>query len=196
MATAGTFVHSPLPSNQSIRLLKLQPSVRKNAPIICHIEHVEPDEAENTYEALSYAWGAAAGTMPISCNGQQLVVTENCLSALVRVRQPLSVRTLWINSICIDQRPTQDAIEERTKQIPLMGKIFGGASRVIVWLGHHGRGARRAMNVLQLAGYGKVKDGQLKQNGAIYRVFKNRMLDIATSRYCTEAQETVVRNSE
>jgi hypothetical protein len=41
---------------------------------------------------------------------------------------------LWIDSICIDQTQGSGDVEKES-QIPLMGRIFSGAVRVIAWLG-------------------------------------------------------------
>jgi len=95
------------------------------------------------YEALSYTWGARAGTLPITCfdlssdkNGGEgrrgvLLVTPNCDAALRHLRLRLRSRVLWIDAICIDQQ----SVREKNEQVPMMGDIYREAARCVVWLG-------------------------------------------------------------
>ena len=40
-------------------------------------------------------------------------------------------RVLWIDAICINQ----ESVEEKQLQVPLMGRVYNLAKRVIAWLG-------------------------------------------------------------
>jgi hypothetical protein len=71
------------------------------------------------------------GNIPVSCHGQELLITENCVAALRRIRSKFRKCILWIDSICIDQSST----EERNHQVALMGDVYSMASEVIIWLG-------------------------------------------------------------
>jgi hypothetical protein len=66
----------------------------------------------------------------VSCHGQELLITENCVAALRRIRSKVRKCILWIDSICIDQ----SSIEERNHQVALMGDVYSMASEVIIWL--------------------------------------------------------------
>jgi hypothetical protein len=84
------------------------------------------------FEAISYAWGHHTASSAIICNGQQLLITPN-VEAILRVlaTQPDSVRTFWIDSICINQM----SIPEKNVQVPRMRSIYSEARVVWVWLG-------------------------------------------------------------
>ncbi|KAI0468971.1 heterokaryon incompatibility protein-domain-containing protein [Xylaria cf. heliscus] len=131
----GSYKHEPLTSTSSIRVLDLLPSVNRNSPIRCNIRQVELGTPGASYEALSYVWGARHGSVPITCNNQDLLVTPNCLAALVQFRRPLRSRTLWIDAICIDQGADAVATAERNRQVAMMGDVYRLAKGVIIWLG-------------------------------------------------------------
>lgn len=58
-------------------------------------------------------------------------VTPNCHAALQRLRKTDSPRTLWIDSICINQSLNA----EKNHQLMLTSRIYQGATRVVVYLG-------------------------------------------------------------
>jgi Heterokaryon incompatibility protein (HET) len=57
-----------------------------------------------------------------------------------RLSRPLQQRVsaIWIDALCIDQAN----ISERTAQVRMMGQIYSGAERVMVWLGEEDDGSR------------------------------------------------------
>lgn len=136
------YQHKPLPSDRSIRVLHLQPAQDLTASIKCRLEAVSLDQRPK-YWALSYAWEDQIPTkptyiLPSSHNIHDahspnfvLKVTANCLAAIQRLRHTIEERTLWIDSICIDQT----SLAEKSTQIALMPEIFREAERVVVWLG-------------------------------------------------------------
>lgn len=126
------FVYPPLDdSSDSIRVLTLLPGTWKSF-IICDL--TATTFAENPeYEALSYAWGDSRKTKKIKVNGCWVQVNESIYIALRHLRYTDTPRTLWIDSLCIDQKDTR----EKNKQIPLMGFIYRRAQRVLIWLGNH-----------------------------------------------------------
>lgn len=136
MAPGQRYDYEPLAKPRFIRLLTLLPSPSSTKPLKCRLHQVLLDELKdpepkNTYEALSYVWGAKNGTIPITCGGRKLLITPNCDSALRHLRHKLTRRVLWIDAICIDQQ----SVEERNCQVPLMGEIYTAAKKVIIWLG-------------------------------------------------------------
>ncbi|KAM0426400.1 hypothetical protein ACHAPT_008446 [Fusarium lateritium] len=83
------------------------------------------------YEALSYVWGDVSTPRRITVNGRDFKVTVNLEAALRRLRASKS-RRLWVDAICINQ----DDVAEKSTQIPLMGRVYAGASSVVAWLGN------------------------------------------------------------
>lgn len=139
---ATQFQHQRLADPSSIRVVDLYPSPRFNAPIKTTVREIILQrkrhicEAGMKYEAISYCWGEPIKDHSIICNGRELFVTKNCYDALFCLRNSFCTRTLWIDSICIDQTDTPSAQQERETQIPLMGDIYFKAQQVIIWLGH------------------------------------------------------------
>lgn len=84
------------------------------------------------YDALSYTWGNNATSEVITCDGSELLVTENLCQALLALRQPeTKTRWLWVDAICINQ---EDDLE-KARQIPSMFFIYQQATQVVAWLG-------------------------------------------------------------
>jgi Heterokaryon incompatibility protein (HET) len=132
------YTHRPLSPGRIIRILLLQPHHNPSEPIRINLEEISLPKDKNergTYEALSYVWGAPIGDQPIECDGDQLLITENCFAALRSLRSKNEVRKLWIDAICIDQTATQTAVQEKNHQLKLMGEVYAHAQRVLIWLG-------------------------------------------------------------
>jgi hypothetical protein len=83
------------------------------------------------YEALSYVWGDEKMRANILCDGQIVSVALSLFDALKRLRLPQESRFIWADALCINQNNSS----EKSCQIPLMGKIYSMAVRVVVWLG-------------------------------------------------------------
>ncbi|KAI0403195.1 heterokaryon incompatibility protein-domain-containing protein [Xylaria palmicola] len=133
---ASLYEHRPLTLPNSIRVLTLKPAISWQAPIECSLDEIDLDNItrSSSYEALSYVWGERFGTIPIICNGKQLLVTPNCRDALLQLRKPSKPRRLFIDAICIDQRQEASSLVERENQIALMGRVYEQAYRVVIWL--------------------------------------------------------------
>lgn len=114
--------------------LDLLPALRWNAPVQCRIRQMTFEKSCDKYEVLSYVWGTREGDRPITCEGRELLITPNCHDAIIHLRHRFRVRTLWIDSICIDQRDTPHSTGERNHQVKHMGVVYQNASRVLVWL--------------------------------------------------------------
>ncbi|KAI2628486.1 heterokaryon incompatibility protein-domain-containing protein [Hypoxylon sp. NC1633] len=111
------------------RVLKLQPGKGLD-PLYCELLHVSLDE-HPPYDALSYCWGSPDPTVAVHCDGLALAVATNLGEALRAFRHETSPRFLWVDALCINQ----DDIQEKQHQVPLMGRIYHGASNVVIWLG-------------------------------------------------------------
>lgn len=112
-----------------IRLLDVQPGPR-GAQLTCQLRHVSLSDKPQ-FDALSYCWHGQQRTKPIVCDGRELLVTPNLYDALCRFRRPEEAVTLWADAVCINQAD----LEERSEQLPLMGRIYSEANEVKVWLG-------------------------------------------------------------
>lgn len=139
-------LYSPLADSKNIRLLKLQPSIDRSAPIECTMEEADISTAPE-YEALSYVWGNPSPQRTVILNGQSFPVGEN-LEAALRQLRPCGAkqthRTIWIDAICINQRDVQ----ERTRQVAQMDKVYRGAARVVIWLGRESNTSARVFRKL------------------------------------------------
>ncbi|EEU33495.1 uncharacterized protein NECHADRAFT_56568, partial [Fusarium vanettenii 77-13-4] len=116
------------------RLLEILPAATENESLSTRLFTADLDSTHLRYEALSYIWGAKSGIDKkhfIYVNGYRQSVTPNLHSALSSLRHPSWRRTLWVDSICINQADVQ----ERCHQVLLMARIYAGASRVLVYLG-------------------------------------------------------------
>ncbi|KAK3353751.1 heterokaryon incompatibility protein-domain-containing protein [Lasiosphaeria hispida] len=130
----------------SIRLLRLMPDKDESAGLQCQLFDypLESSEGTHLYEALSYVWGDPDQRYPISVDGRVLSVTANLFAALVRLRDRLLDRIVWIDAICINQ----DDNEEKGNQIQYMAEIYSKASRVVVWLGEAENDGERALDAI------------------------------------------------
>ncbi|CCM00849.1 uncharacterized protein FIBRA_02892 [Fibroporia radiculosa] len=136
-------MHPPLQGARSIRVIRLEPASSPSSCLRCSLVEVSLDDLPE-YSALSYAWDAQTPSCPIDCGGGVLSITPNCAAALRRLRHEQEERTLWIDSICIDQT----SLEERSHQVALMDEIYRRAKEVVVWLGESDRRTERAMDCL------------------------------------------------
>jgi hypothetical protein len=142
MAEREKYKHKRFSDEDSIRLLQLQPGVFNEDVKITLIE--APLSKLPKYEALSYVWGSPTPDTAISCHELELLVTENCVLAMRRLRRRFTTRLLWIDAICIDQTSG----EEKQHQVQLMGDVYSKAKRVIIWLGEHSTESDFAMSFL------------------------------------------------
>jgi hypothetical protein len=65
-------------------------------------------------------------------DSKRLKITKNLHSALLHLRDTNKCVTTWIDQICINQ----DDVEERNRQVRLMGRIYREARNFIAWLDH------------------------------------------------------------
>jgi hypothetical protein len=133
-----TYRHRRLSTSRSIRILTLNPSPIFTAPLEASLTEISLDSITSLtlrYEALSYVWGSPTGDRPIRCDNKLLLVTSNCESALRHLREAERTRTLWVDAICIDQSDDEESVQERNRQVALMGEVYRLATRTFCWLG-------------------------------------------------------------
>jgi Heterokaryon incompatibility protein (HET) len=110
-----------------IRLVHLNPCAEFSAPLRCTLE-VCSIKKTPSYVALSYAWGEGGETNSIAVEGAgEIEITPKLAECLRHLRSPTTVRTLWIDQICINQK----VIFEKQSQIPLMRHIYMNAQHVL-----------------------------------------------------------------
>ncbi|KAL1646054.1 hypothetical protein SLS58_003474 [Diplodia intermedia] len=144
-----------LPCSRSIRLLELQERTHGH-PRLCYSLRSYPLDDVPPYTALSYSWkgavftdaeiaredddGAAAEPFyEIEIDSRSKMVGDNLFHALTRLADddPSSTteggahHLYWVDALCINQRD----LPEREAQVLLMGDVYAGAARVVVWLG-------------------------------------------------------------
>jgi hypothetical protein len=144
------YCHSPLSPGSDIRLLRLMPHDDETAPIQCELfeySFQESSKGTHLYEALSYVWGSLESPKFISIGKHNLRVTENLHKALSHLRNRSLVRIIWIDAVCINQKDNV----ERARQIQSMAKIYGQASRVIVYLGEAAHNSDQALEDIRAA---------------------------------------------
>lgn len=110
----------------------------------------DPQGISVEFEALSYTWGAPGmyTTATVensttffrdrptdeatpSVQKYQLPIGKNLAEAIRHLRYEHDERVMWIDAICINQADTS----EKNVQVPLMGRIYSSAQRVVAWLG-------------------------------------------------------------
>jgi hypothetical protein len=134
--------YSPLSQSANIRLLLLLPCKGDSKIVRCRLLETALRTSDNPrpYEALSYCWGSDEKTQSIVIvddqengenNNQELKITQNLYTALVRLQDRDIPRVIWVDAICINQSHNA----EKEVQIQLMAEIYAKASRVVVWLG-------------------------------------------------------------
>nr|POE64905.1 heterokaryon incompatibility protein 6, or allele [Quercus suber] len=127
----------------SIRLVKLLPGSGNRRITIQLVDSHISGSNQVPYDALSYTWGDGSRNKTIACHGRRLLVTKTLFEALHRFRDADHNTTLWIDQICICQERTR----ERNQQVQMMGDIFRGARKVIVWLGDEYDDSRAGMQL-------------------------------------------------
>ncbi|KAL7906018.1 heterokaryon incompatibility protein domain-containing protein [Trichoderma velutinum] len=137
------YTHIPLTLTRSIRLINLEATAHLTDDLRCTLAEVALDSSP-VYKALSYSWDAQTPSQPIECDGATLLITQNCMAAMRRLRS-MGDLTLWIDGICIDQTSTA----ERSAQVALMRDIYKQAAEVVVWLGEEDEPSKRAIRCLE-----------------------------------------------
>ena len=149
-STLPAYQYSDLSANETLRLLHLGGSSRAlsdgSRQTVCRLETFALDEAPE-YRTLSYAWGCPtwdeleddiwtrsdfSWILDTDSGRRKLSIRRNLFDALKQIStHSKSDSWIWIDAICIDQ----DNLDERSKQVQIMGKIFSKCKRVLIWLG-------------------------------------------------------------
>ena len=163
-------IYDPLPQQPGlIRLLRLLPDGDINAPIICSLIPYslhDLGERPHLYEAVSYVWGDPNKVTEITVSGHSVNITTNLHAVLQRLRNHYFDRILWIDALCIDQGNK----DEVATQILSMSRIYGQASRVLIWLGEASHGSDALLEDIRAAGTARY-DVKVPDREAMDRMF-------------------------
>lgn len=126
------YEYQPLPDGDYVRRLILEPGTDDD-PLVGRLEVIEATHAKDSrpFEAISYAWGTGGRNQPITIDGKRMPITTTLSDALRQTRYPDRSRSLWADSICIDQGKD----EEKGHQVALMGRIYKTSSCTLICLG-------------------------------------------------------------
>lgn len=108
-----------------IRLIELVPGGSLES-IKCNLHKINLKDHPQ-YEAISYCWGTSPPSIPITCNGSRLEITESLHSALRRLRYEHGCRILWADQICIYLDRSRIKYRRNLRFEPLFSKGFGFA---------------------------------------------------------------------
>lgn len=122
--------------------------------------------AQPSYEAVSYVWGDVQTLATVYVDLEdgkeshgELYVPQNLALALRYIRYSDSSRTLWADSISINQVD----LKERNDHVKRMSDIYKYAYRVIAWLGPAADNSRLAIATLrQLSAQVEYISGRLR----------------------------------
>ncbi|QBZ58695.1 hypothetical protein PoMZ_03653 [Pyricularia oryzae] len=140
--------YKPLTNPYEIRVLELEPGSPKDH-LKCKLHHctIEFEHTGTTYTqfalstdnltkpiwytALSYRWGDPQPVRHITVDGYEMEITVPLFDALNHFRNSTHSIVMWIDQICINQEDK----DEKSRQIPLMGRVYQHAINTLVWLG-------------------------------------------------------------
>jgi hypothetical protein len=125
-----SYTYGPTLPIGSIRVLGLLPGQPED-PISCTLQTKTLDEADCTYDAISYCWGSEPEIINISCDGHSMLITPNLFDALQHFREPKNIRFLWADALCINQRNQI----EKGHQVKRMASVYEKARQVMAWIG-------------------------------------------------------------
>ncbi|EHA51902.1 hypothetical protein MGG_05881 [Pyricularia oryzae 70-15] len=128
-----------------IRLLQLFPLDPGDSGLVeCKLVQVPLESVHSKYKALSYVWGDANVTRPISVDGKEVQVNaslEECLRQFCQPGQDDLPYYLWVDAVCINQAD----LAERSAQVMRMKDIYSTAQEVLIWLGPEREHTRAAL---------------------------------------------------
>ncbi|KAI0179350.1 HET-domain-containing protein [Hypoxylon sp. FL1284] len=151
MPVFNRYQYQRLFAEDEIRLVELRPATREEDPLICSIIHYCRSAQNVDYCAVSYVWGEPvfSRNLEIRCdnNVSYVRVTASVEPILRRLRAPDTAQYLWIDAVCLNQADEM----EKAHQIPGMGRIFGEAKEVHIWLRHEDRLTEKLFTFLREA---------------------------------------------
>ncbi|KAK2752653.1 HET domain-containing protein [Colletotrichum kahawae] len=149
MPVFNQYYYESLGTEDALRLISLDPAVDEGDPLSCTILQCRRSAQREEYSAISYAWGEQnpSRTLEVRCDDDisYVRITSNVDALLRRFRARNKPRHLWIDAVCLDQTNGK----EKAQQIPLMGRIYGEAKDVCIWLGEEDRMTAKVFTLLR-----------------------------------------------
>jgi hypothetical protein len=144
--TTARYKYRPLDrSRQEIRLLTLEPG-SGTSTLRCTLKHAFLDVTPPPiYETVSYVCGNPTRKCSIFLHGHRVRAMATSEAALRRMRLRDKPRTLWIDSICIDQNNT----DEKGHQVGMMCRIYSMTCRNLIWLGPYDATLDTSVNAME-----------------------------------------------
>ncbi|KAH8881083.1 HET-domain-containing protein [Thozetella sp. PMI_491] len=138
------YAYPRLPGEGFMRYFVLEPGEGDDG--LCGTLYFARLDQAPEFDAISYVWGSSEKTCTVSsCDGQTIAITANLRDALQQIRRHDSQRTVWADSICINQAD----LNEKAQQVVLMGTLYKKAERVLICLGRDDSGdASRVVSIL------------------------------------------------
>jgi hypothetical protein len=132
----SSYEYPPLnPESHETRLLQVQKSTDKSAPITLALRRASLDDGQ-PFNALSYTWGDETPTTQIAIHDGVTLglvsVRRNLFEFLKEARQstePWSLEWIWIDQISINQNDHS----ERCHQVGQMRRLYSIAQATLVW---------------------------------------------------------------
>ncbi|KAK5697577.1 hypothetical protein LTR97_007715 [Elasticomyces elasticus] len=101
------------------------------ANLCCDVGFINLQDGHPSYDAISYTWGTPDSSEPLHVGDTTLWITTSLASALRRLRSQTTVRVLWADATCINQRDD----DEKGVQVNMMARIYRSARHVCIHLG-------------------------------------------------------------
>lgn len=119
-------LYKPLAARE-IRLLVIQPGVFRER-LRCALKTVSLDDELPRFEALSYCWNELRDTVIV--DDHTIFVPSDLARFLRRLRRKATPRTVWADSICINQNDNK----EKGHQVNMMREIYQRTVEAQVYL--------------------------------------------------------------
>lgn len=129
-----SYKYSALQPGGFFRYFVLEPGIGKE-PLRASLKSSKLVEAP-CFEAISYVWGSWDRCVELICDNKQILITPSLSEVLHRVRFSDRPRTLWTDSVCINQ----EDLDEKGSQVALMGSIYRRSNRTLICVGAHDHG--------------------------------------------------------
>ncbi|PYH35125.1 HET domain protein [Aspergillus neoniger CBS 115656] len=165
------------PERNEIRLLTILPSTKAESIIRCSLFSVSLDNSPE-FEAISYVWGDASKKTDIIINDTFFYVTRSVDKTLRLLRRKDRRRVVWIDFVYINQHD----VPEKNTQVPLLGRVYAGASAVIAMMVNDNMDLRTAISWTKA-----YEPGLVTREIVAWRVLDK------LSRYCQKARDLRAR---
>ena len=128
---SSQYIWTPVGQHRNeIRVLDLDSGVG-NAPLRGRLRPVVLGSSlKIKYETISYAWGDTTLVDNILVDNKSIPILASAGSALRNLRVSNTIRTLWIDFVCIDQKNDR----EKGHQVGMMADIFQSSRWIIAHL--------------------------------------------------------------